>query len=326
MNNYQKFGFVNTKQMFKDALKGHYAIPQYNFNIHIEVEAIIASCVETRSPVIIAVGSLERIASNPRMLLCMAHSGVEYARDLERNIKSHIPIAFHLDHAKDVDTCKSCVDEGYSSVMIDASDKSLDKNIKLTKEVVDYAHKFDVSVEGELGLIAGIEDATRSDRDIYTHPEDVEDFVARTGVDSLAISIGTSHGAYKFKIKPGESPPPLRIDILKAIRARVPNFPLVLHGASSIPQDAVKTINEYGGKVENAVGIAESDIKKAALDIVKVNVHTDSKLVFTAALRKFLHEHPSEFNPRSQMEAVKNELMNLYKNKNTNVLLCGNRV
>jgi len=329
MVDYHKFGFVNTKQMYKDALKRHYAIPQYNFNAHIEIEAIIAACVETRSPVILSVGPVERMTINPKLTFYMAESGIEYARDLElaQNTKSHIPIAFHLDHGKDFETCKSCVDEGYSSVMIDASDLPYEKNIELTKRVVEYGKKFDVSVEGELGLIAGIEEESHSNHAIYTRPEDVEDFVAKTGVDSLAISIGTSHGACKFKVKPGECPPPLRIDILKAIQERVPNFPLVLHGASSVPQYAIKTINTYGGKIENAVGIADSDIKKAALEnVVKVNVHTDSKMIMTATLRKYFHDNPAEFDPIFYMQAVKKELMNFYRVKNTEVLMSSNRV
>jgi fructose-bisphosphate aldolase, class II len=326
MKNYTKYGFVNTKQMFADALKGHYAVPQYNFSTPVQLEAIIRACVQTRSPVIISVGPSERMELNAHAVMYLAQYGIELARDLEKGMKTHIPIAFHLDHGKEVQVCKDCVDDGFSSVMFDGSQLPSTENILKTKEVVQYAHKFDVTVEGELGVIAGIEDVVRSKDSYFTKPEEVVDFVSKTGVDSLAISIGTSHGAYKFKIKPGDPLPTLQIEILKLIRAKVPNFPLVLHGASSVPQEAVKTINKFGGDVENAMGIPESELKKAVLNgIVKVNVHSDSQLTMTAAIRKHFAENPKDFHPSTYLNDVSKSLMDLYINKNKNVLLCENR-
>lgn len=327
MNNFSKFGFVNTNKIFSEALKGQYAIPQYNFSTPIQIEAIIKACVQTRSPIIISVGPSERTHLNPHAVLYLAKYGVELARSLEKDMNTHIPIVFHLDHGNSVQVCKDCVDDGFSSVMFDGSHLKYEENVAKTKEVVEYAHKYDVNVEGELGVIAGIEDVVRSDASYFTKPEDVEDFVSKTGVDSLAISIGTSHGAYKFKLKPGDEPPKLQIETLKKIHKRMPNYPLVLHGASSVPQDMIKIINKYGGDVENAVGIPESELKKAVLEgITKINVHSDSQITMTAALRKHLWESPKDFHPNTYIDDVITALIDLYAKKNRNVFMCSDRV
>jgi fructose-bisphosphate aldolase class II len=327
MNNYSKFGFINTKTIFSEAIKGKYAIPQYNFSTPIQIEAIIKACVQTRSPIIISVGPSERIHLNPHAVIYLAKYGVELARSLEKDMKTNIPIAFHLDHGNSVQVCKECVDDGFSSVMFDGSHLKYEENVAKTKEVVEYAHKYDVSVEGELGVIAGIEDVVRSDASYFTKPEDVEDFVSKTGVDSLAISIGTSHGAYKFKLKPGDNPPKLNIEILKEIHKRMPNFPLVLHGASSVPQEMIGMINKFGGNVEDAVGIPESELKKAVLEgITKINVHSDSQLTMTAVLRKHLWLNPKDFHPNTYIDEVIKALIDLYVKKNKDVFLCAGRV
>ena len=238
-----------------------------------------------------------------------------------KDLKSNIPICLHLDHGDTFELCKSCIDYGFSSVMIDGSSHTYEDNIKLTKQVVDYAHQFDVTVEGELGVLAGIEDDVKAEHHTYTDPAQVEDFVKRTGVDSLAISIGTSHGAYKFKVKPGESVPPLRFDILEECEKRLPGFPIVLHGASSVVQEYVAMINKFGGKMDNAVGIPEDQLRKAAKSAVcKINIDSDGRLVMTAMIRKVFAESPSEFDPRKYLGPAREELKKLIVAKNTNVL------
>jgi fructose-bisphosphate aldolase class II len=242
---------------------------------------------------------------------------VEYAKELGYPI----PIVLHLDHGDSFDLCKSCIETGFSSVMIDGSSLSYNENIKVTKQVVEYAHQFDVTVEGELGVLAGIEDEVSAEHTTYTRPEDVEDFVKKTGVDSLAISIGTSHGAYKFKVKPGQLPPPLRFDILEECERRIPGFPIVLHGASSVPQDIVAEINKYGGKMENTAGVSEDQLRKAARSAVcKINIDSDGRLAMTAAIRKVFAEEPSEFDPRKYLGPARDKLRELYKHKTINVL------
>jgi fructose-bisphosphate aldolase, class II len=253
MVHYKELGLVNSRELFKAAIKGGYAIPAFNFNNLEQMQAIISACVETKSPVILQVSKGARQYANQTLLQYLAKGAVEYAKELG----CEIPIVLHLDHGDSYETCVSCIEHGFSSVMIDGSSLPYEENVKLTKKVVDYAHKYDVTVEGELGVLAGIEDEVSSDHTSYTRPEDVEDFVKKTGVDSLAISIGTSHGAFKFKVKPGELPPPLRFDILEEVERRIPGFPIVLHGASSVPQDIVAEINKYGGKMENTAGISE---------------------------------------------------------------------
>ena len=230
-------------------------------------------------------------------------------------------------HGDSYELCVDCIEKGFSSVMIDGSHLPYEENVALTKKVVDYAHQYDVTVEGELGVLAGIEDEVQSEHSHYTDPEQVEDFVKRTGVDSLAISIGTSHGAYKFKVKPGESVPPLRFDILEECEKRLPNFPIVLHGASSVLPEYVELINKYGGKMENAVGVPEDQLRKAAKSAVcKINIDSDGRLAFTAKVRETLATQPAEFDPRKYLGNARSELVKAYKAKNENVLGSANRV
>jgi len=315
---YEELGLVNTKEMFKKAMAGKYAIPAYNFNNMEQLQAIIGGCAESKSPVIIQVSSGARKYANQTLLKYMAQGAVAMAR---KDLKSDIPVCLHLDHGDTFELCKSCVDSGFSSVMIDGSAHSYEDNIKLTKQVVEYAHQYDVTVEGELGVLAGIEDDVHAEQHTYTDPNQVEDFVKRTGVDSLAISIGTSHGAYKFKLKPGESVPPLRFDILEQIEKRLPGFPIVLHGASSVVQEYVQMINKFGGKMDNAVGIPEDQLRKAAKSAVcKINIDSDGRLVVTAVIRKVFAESPGEFDPRKYLGPAREELKKLIIAKNTNVL------
>jgi fructose-bisphosphate aldolase class II len=315
---YEAIGLVNTREMFKKAMAGKYAIPAYNFNNMEQLQAIIGGCAESKSPVIIQVSSGARKYANQTMLYWMAKGAVEMCR---KDLKSTIPICLHLDHGDTFELCKSCVDSGFSSVMIDGSSHTYEDNIKLTKQVVEYAHQFDVSVEGELGVLAGIEDEVKAEKHTYTDPAQVEDFVKRTGVDSLAISIGTSHGAYKFKLKPGEKVPDLRFDILAECEKRLPGFPIVLHGASSVVQEYVQMINKFGGKMDNAVGVPEEQLRRAAKSAVcKINIDSDGRLVMTAIIRKVFAEQPSEFDPRKYLGPAREELKKLIIAKNMNVL------
>lgn len=298
-------------------MKGGYAIPAFNFNNLEQLQAIISACVETKSPVILQVSKGARKYANQTLLQFLAKGAVEYAKELGYAI----PIVLHLDHGDSFDTCKSCIETGFSSVMIDGSHLPYEENIRTTKQVVDFAHKYDVTVEGELGVLAGIEDEVSAEHSSYTRPEEVEDFVRRTGVDSLAISIGTSHGAYKFKVKPGETPPPLRFDILEEVEKRLPGFPIVLHGASSVPQDIVEEINRYGGKLENTAGVSEEQLRRAASSAVcKINIDSDGRLAVTAAVRKVFFEKPGEFDPRNYLGPARDKLKELYKHKVINVL------
>ncbi|PKP41340.1 MAG: fructose-1,6-bisphosphate aldolase, class II [Bacteroidetes bacterium HGW-Bacteroidetes-10] len=314
MISYKELGLVNSKELFAKAVKGGYAIPAFNFNNMEQMQAIIAACVETKSPVILQVSSGARKYANQTLLRYMAQGAVEYAKELGQNI----PIVLHLDHGDSFELCKSCIDMGFSSVMIDGSHHSFEKNIELTKQVVEYAHAHGVTVEGELGVLAGVEDEVSAEHHTYTQPEEVEEFVKRTGVDSLAISIGTSHGAFKFK--PGQKPE-IRLDILKEIEQRIPGFPIVLHGASSVPQDVVADINKYGGKLEDSIGIPEDQLRKAAASAVcKINIDSDGRLAMTAAIRKVFAEKPAEFDPRKYLGPARDALQNLYKHKIVNVL------
>ncbi|MFH1542137.1 MAG: class II fructose-bisphosphate aldolase [bacterium] len=313
---YEELGLVNTKEMFKKAMEGKYAIPAYNFNNMEQLQAIIMGCAESNSPVILQVSSGARKYANQTLLKHMAKGAVEMARN---DLKSNIPIVLHLDHGDTFELCKSCVDMGFSSVMIDGSHHPYEKNIEETKKVVEYAHKFDVTVEGELGILAGIEDEVSAEKHTYTEPDQVEDFVKRTGVDSLAISIGTSHGAYKFK--PGKPVPPLRFDILEECEKRLPGFPIVLHGASSVVQEYVEMINKFGGAMKGAVGVPEEQLRKAAKSAVcKINIDSDGRLVMTGVIRKVFAEKPSEFDPRKYLGPARDELKKLIVAKNTNVL------
>lgn len=322
MVHFKELGLVNSKELFKNAVKGGYAIPAFNFNNLEQMQAIISACVETKSPVILQVSKGARKYANQTLLQYLAKGAVEYAKELGYAI----PIVLHLDHGDSFETCKSCIESGFSSVMIDGSHLPYDENVKLTKMVVDYAHQHDVTVEGELGVLAGIEDEVSSDHTSYTRPQEVEDFVKKTGVDSLAISIGTSHGAFKFKVKPGELPPPLRFDILEECERRIPGFPIVLHGSSSVPQDIVAEINKYGGKMENTVGISEDQLRRAAKSAVcKINIDSDGRLAMTAAIRKVFVEKPGEFDPRNYLGPARDKLKELYKHKVLNVLGSANK-
>ncbi|MEQ8172542.1 MAG: class II fructose-bisphosphate aldolase [Candidatus Eremiobacterota bacterium] len=317
MVSYKDLGFVNTREMFKGAMDGGYAIPAYNFNNMEQIQAIITACVETKSPVILQVSKGARQYANETLLRYMGQGAVEMAKKMGGNI----PIALHLDHGDSYELAVSCIEYGFSSIMIDGSHLPYEENIALTKKVVDFAHKHDVTVEGELGVLAGIEDEVQSEQSHYTRPEEVIDFVGRTGVDSLAISIGTSHGAYKFKLKPGENPPDLRFDILDEIEKKIPGFPIVLHGSSSVPQELIEEINKYGGKMENTAGIPEEQLRKAAKSAVcKINIDSDGRLAMTAAIRKVFVEKPAEFDPRKYLGPARSALLELYKHKNVHVL------
>ena len=326
MVNFKELGLVNTREMFAKAIKGGYAIPAFNFNNMEQLQAIIKASAETKSPVILQVSKGARNYANQTLLRYMAQGAVEYAKELGWE---HPQICLHLDHGDSFELCKSCVDFGFSSVMIDASSLPYEENIALTKKVVDYAHQFDVTVEAELGVLAGVEDEVASEVSHYTKPEEVVDFATRTGCDSLAISIGTSHGAYKFTPeqctrdpKTGRLvPPPLAFDVLDAIMERLPGFPIVLHGSSSVPQEYVDMINQYGGKLPDAVGIPEEQLRKAAASAVcKINIDSDSRLAFTAAVRKVFWEKPGEFDPRKYCGPARDLMTELYKHKIINVL------
>ena len=326
MVSYKELGLVNTREMFAKAIKGGYAIPAFNFNNMEQLQAIISACVEANSPVILQVSAGARKYANQTLLRYMAQGAVEYAKEL--NGGKCIPITLHLDHGNSFELCKSCIDMGFSSVMIDGSSLPYDENVALTKKVVEYAHQHDVTVEGELGVLAGVEDEVASEVAHYTKPEEVIDFVTKTGVDSLAISIGTSHGANKFKpeqcTRNAEGilvPPELRFDILAEIEKKLPGFPIVLHGASSVPQEYVKIINTHGGKLKDAVGIPEEQLRKAAKSAVcKINIDSDGRLAMTAAVRKVFIDNPAEFDPRKYLGPARDELKKLYMHKCENVL------
>ena len=325
MVNYKDLGLVNTREMFKKAIAGQYAIAAFNFNNMEQMQAIIQAAVETKSPVILQVSSGARKYANQTLLRYMAQGAVEYAKELGC---AHPQIVLHLDHGDSFELYKSCIDMGFSSVMIDGSHFPYEENIALTKKVVDYAHQFDVTVEGELGVLAGIEDDVKAEHHTYTQPEEVIDFVSRTGVDSLAISIGTSHGANKFTPEQCTRdangvlvPPPLRFDILKEIEKKIPGFPIVLHGSSSVPQDLVAIINKYGGALKDAIGIPEDQLREAAKSAVcKINIDSDGRLAMTAAVREVLATKPAEFDPRKYLGPARDWLRELYKKKLINVL------
>ena len=320
MVSYKELGLVNTREMFAKAIKGGYAIPAFNFNNMEQLQAIIKASADLQ------VSKGARNYANQTLLRYMAQGAVEYAKELGWE---HPQICLHLDHGDSFELCKSCVDFGFSSVMIDASSLPYEENIALTKKVVDYAHQYDVTVEAELGVLAGVEDEVSSAVSHYTKPEEVVDFATRSGCDSLAISIGTSHGAYKFTPeqctrdpKTGRLvPPPLAFDVLDAVMEQLPGFPIVLHGSSSVPQEYVDMINKYGGKLPDAVGIPEEQLRKAAKSAVcKINIDSDSRLAFTAAVRKVFAEKPAEFDPRKYCGPARDLMTELYKHKIINVL------
>ncbi len=319
MISYKELGFVNTRKMFEVAMKKGFAVPAYNFNNMEQLQAIITACLETQSPVILQVSKGAREYADQTLLRYMGQGAIEMMRRMakEKGL-GEIPIALHLDHGGDFEICKSCIDNGFSSVMIDGSHLPYDENVALTKKVVEYAHQFDVTVEGELGVLAGVEDDVKAEHHTYTRPEEVEDFVKKTGVDSLAIAIGTSHGAYKFK--PGQKPE-IRLDILHEIEKRIPGFPIVLHGSSSVPKEAVDTINKYGGALKDSIGIPEDQLREAARSAVcKINIDSDGRLVMTAKIREVFATKPAEFDPRKYLGPARDALKNMYMEKNKNVL------
>ncbi len=307
---------VTTTEMFKKAYAGGYAVGAFNVNNMEMIQAIVEAANECRSPVILQVSAGARKYANPVYLRHLVAAAVE---------TTDIPIAMHLDHGADFEICKASIDGGFTSVMIDASSKPWEENIAITKKVVEYAHDHGVVVEAELGKLAGIEDDVHvADHDaMFTSPDEVEEFTSRTGIDSLAIAIGTSHGAYKFK--PGQDPK-LRIDILEEIGRRLPGFPIVLHGASSVPQEQVAIVNEFGGSMPNAIGIPESELRKAAkLAVCKINIDSDLRVAFTAAIRKHLAENPSHFDPRQYLGDARANMKEMVKHKIVDVLGSANK-
>ena len=326
MVSYKELGLVNTREMFAKAVAGGYAIPAFNFNNMEQLQAIVQAAAETKSPVILQVSKGARNYANSTLLRYMAEGAVAYAKELGWE---HPQICLHLDHGDSFELCKDCVDMGFSSVMIDASSLPYEENIALTQKVVEYAHQFDVTVEAELGVLAGVEDEVSAAESHYTKPEEVIDFATRTGCDSLAISIGTSHGAYKFTPeqcardpKTGRLiPPPLAFDVLHEIEKKLPGFPIVLHGSSSVPQEYVDMCNKYGGNLPNAVGIPEEQLREAAKSAVcKINIDSDSRLAMTGAIRKHLAENPSHFDPRQYLKPAREEMKKMYIHKIVNVL------
>ena len=326
MVSYKELGLVNTREMFAKAVDGGYAIPAFNFNNMEQLQAIIMAAAETKSPVILQVSKGARNYANATLLRYMAEGAVAYAKELGWE---HPQICLHLDHGDSFETCKSCVDTGFSSVMIDASSLPYEENIALTRKVVEYAHAHDVTVEAELGVLAGVEDEVSAAESHYTKPEEVIDFATRTGCDSLAISIGTSHGAYKFTPeqctrdpKTGRLvPPPLAFDVLHEIEKKLPGFPIVLHGSSSVPQEYVDMCNQYGGNLPNAIGIPEEQLREAAKSAVcKINIDSDSRLAMTGAIRKHMAENPSHFDPRQYLKPAREAMKQMYIHKIVNVL------
>ena len=326
MVNYKDLGLVNTREMFKRAVAGGYAIPAFNFNTMEQMQAIVMAAVETKSPVIMQVSKGARNYANASILRYMAEGAVAYAKELGCE---HPEIVLHLDHGDTFELCKDCIDMGFSSVMIDGSHLPYEENVALAKKVVDYAHQFDVTVEAELGVLAGVEDDVVAEESHYTQPEEVIDFATRTGCDSLAISIGTSHGAYKFTPaqctrdpKTGRLvPPPLAFDVLHEIEKKLPGFPIVLHGSSSVPQEEVDTINKYGGNLPDAVGIPEEQLREASKSAVcKINIDSDSRLAMTAAIRKYFAEHPEHFDPRQYLGPARENMKKMYIHKIVDVL------
>jgi len=317
---------VTTKEMFKKAYEGGYAIGAFNVNNMEIVQGITEAAQLEKAPVILQVSKGARAYANHTYLVKMVEAAIK---------ETDLPIALHLDHGPDFETCKACIDGGFSSVMIDGSHLSFEENIALTKKVVEYAHDHGCVVEGELGRLAGVEDDVKvsAEDSSYTRPEEVEEFATRTGCDSLAIAIGTSHGAYKFTAAQCTCneegilvPPPLRFDILEEVSKRLPGFPIVLHGASSVPQNFVKIINENGGKLPDAVGIPEEQLRKAAsMAVCKINIDSDLRLAFTAMLRKHFNEHPDHFDPRQYLTDARASLKEMVRHKLVNVLGCNGK-
>ena len=325
MVSFKELGLVNTREMFKKAVDGGYAIPAFNFNNLEQLQAIVTAAAETKSPVILQVSKGARNYANQTLLRYLAEGAVAYAKELGCEYPE---IVLHLDHGDTFELCKSCVDMGFSSVMIDGSSLPYEENIALTKKVVEYAHQYDVTVEAELGVLAGVEDEVSAEESHYTKPEEVSDFSKRSGCDSLAISIGTSHGAYKFKPeqctrdpKTGKLvPPPLAFAVLHEIEKKLP-------GSSSVPQEYVDLIDKYGGNMPNAVGIPEEQLREASKSAVcKINIDSDSRLAYTAGVRETLALHPDYFDPRQYGKVARNYMIDLYKHKIVDVLGSDNKL
>jgi fructose-bisphosphate aldolase class II len=318
---------VTSKDMFKKAYEGHYAIGAFNVNNMEIVQGITEACKEEKAPVILQVSKGARAYANHTYLVKLVEAAVKECPD--------IPVVLHLDHGPDFETCKSCIDGGFTSVMIDASSKPFAENIEITKKVVEYAHDHGVVVEAELGSLAGIEDDVKvsAAESSYTRPEEVEEFVTKTGCDSLAIAIGTSHGAYKFtpeQCTRNEKgilvPPPLRFDILEEVMKRLPGFPIVLHGSSSVPQNFVEMINSHGGKMPNAIGVPEEQLRKAAeLAVCKINIDSDLRLAMTGTIREFFDAHPDKFDPREYLKPARANIKELVRHKLRDVLGCAGK-
>ena len=315
---------VTSAEMFAKAYNGGYAIGAFNVNNMEIIQGIVEAGRENNAPLILQVSKGARAYANPIYLKKLVEAAVE---------DTGLPICLHLDHGDSFETCKSCVDGGFTSVMIDASGKPFEENIAITKEVVEYAHDHGVVVEAELGTLAGIEDEVSHAEGSYTRPEDVQEFVERTGCDSLAIAIGTSHGAYKFKPEQctrdengSLQPPPLRFDILEDVAKRLPGFPIVLHGSSSVPQEFVKIINTYGGAMPDAVGVPEEQLRKAAsMAVCKINIDSDIRLAMTATIRKYFAEHPADFDPRQYLKPARAAVKAMVAHKLVNVLGCNGK-
>lgn len=323
---------VTTKDMFAKAYNGGYAIGAFNVNNMEIIQGITEAAMEERAPLILQVSKGARAYAKHVYLMKLIEAAIE---DAEQSAGFDLPIAVHLDHGDSFELCKSCIDGGFSSVMIDGSSKPYEENVKLTRQVVEYAHDHGVVVEGELGTLAGIEDEVQvsAEDSSYTRPEEVQDFVERTGVDSLAIAIGTSHGAYKFtaaqctRNEKGQLvPPPLRFDILKEVEERLPGFPIVLHGSSSVPQEFVRLINENGGRMPDAVGIPEEQLREAArMAVCKINIDSDLRLAMTASIRKYFTQHPDHFDPRQYLKPARQAIKEMVKHKLVDVLGCDHK-
>jgi fructose-bisphosphate aldolase, class II len=317
MEAHRELGFVDTREMFRKARAGGYAVPAFNFVCLEQMLAIVEASMETRSPFILQCSANVRAYIGPAMVRRMAQGCVETMKAAGRSL----PAALHLDHGTSAEECASCIDDGFSSVMIDGSALSFEKNIELTAKVVEYAHRHDVSVEGELGVLSGTEEDHTSAQSKYTDPERAVEFITRTALDSLAVSIGTSHGIVKIKARKGEPVPPLRFDILEAIEQRVPGFPIVLHGASALLSEYVETLNRFGGALVEAQGIPEEMVVRAVKSAVcKVNIASDGWLAMTAAVRKTLAENPAAIDPRKYLAAARREMKDLYVRKITQVM------
>ncbi len=323
---------VTSKEMFAKAYNGGYAIGAFNVNNMEIIQGITEAAIEKRAPLILQVSKGARAYAKHVYLMKLIEAAIA---DAEQSAGFDLPICVHLDHGDTFELCKSCIDGGFTSVMIDGSSKSFEDNIALTKQVVEYAHDHGVVVEGELGTLAGVEDevSVSAEDSSYTRPEEVEEFVSRTGVDSLAIAIGTSHGAYKFTAEQCTRnekgilvPPPLRFDILDEVSKRLPGFPIVLHGSSSVPQEFVKIINENGGKMPNAVGIPEEELRQAARGAVcKINIDSDLRLAMTASIRKYFAEHPDHFDPRQYLKPARIAIKDMVAHKLVDVLGCNDK-